>query len=211
MEINNIIFDFGGVLIDWNPEYLYRNIFKDEKELKFFLNEICNPEWNLQQDGGRSFQEANKELIMKFPQYEAEIEKYYNRWIEMIGGEIHENTSLLKPLKTNYSLFGLTNWSAETFPQVYNKYSFFKEFEGIVVSGRERLTKPNPEIYKILTDRYSIIPEQSLFIDDNEENIKSARGIGFLTIHLEKSVILKKELEKLGIKIIDNRVQGDYY
>lgn len=206
MEVKNIIFDFGGVLIDWNPEYLYRKIFVDDKDLNFFLSKVCNSEWNLKQDGGRPFLEGINELIHKFPQYRVEIEKFYSCWMDMIGGEIHENTFLLKPLKTNYRLFGLTNWSSETFPQVYNRYSFFKEFDGIVVSGKERVIKPNSEIYKILMERYNVIPEQSVFIDDNNENIESAKGIGFLTVFYDKRISLKKELETLGIKTTFNSV-----
>ncbi|MCL3781073.1 HAD family phosphatase [Prolixibacteraceae bacterium JC049] len=197
MEIKNIIFDFGGVLIDWNPQYLYGDIFQDNEELDFFLNNVCNSQWNLKQDAGRSFAEAIKELTAKFPQYENEIRMYHSSWITMIGGEIKENTSLIKKLKSNYRLFGLTNWSAETFPLVYNQYPFFKELEGIVVSGEEKVIKPNNQIYELLLDRYKLKACESLFIDDNRDNIATAKRLGFQTIWLCEGVDLNEELRIL--------------
>ena len=199
MEIKNIIFDFGGVLIDWNPRYLYRNVFQDEVEMDFFLEKICNPEWNLKQDAGRSFNEATKELINKFPKYENEIRNYYSNWTKMIGGAIVENVALIAGLKDKYRLFGLTNWSAEAFPIVFNQYPFFKEFEGIVVSGIEKIVKPDARIYKLLLTRYGLIANESLFIDDNQENINAANKLGFKTIHLTETVHLKDELQKIAI------------
>jgi len=140
MQIKNIVFDFGGVLIDWNPRYLYKDVFSKESEVDYFLQEVCNAEWNIQQDAGRSFKEGISELIKLFPDYEKEIKLYYSDWIKMISGEIKENTSLLKELKDEFRLFGLTNWSAETFPLVYPHYSFFDYLEGIIVSGKEKLS-----------------------------------------------------------------------
>ena len=189
MEIKNIIFDFGGVLIDWNPRYLYRNLFHDELEMEFFLEKICSPEWNFKLDAGRSFNEATKELANKFPQYDNEIRIYYSDWIKMIGGAIEENVALIGDLKDKYRLFGLTNWSAETFPKVFNHYPFFKELEGIVVSGTEKLVKPDARIYKLLLTRYGLIANESLFIDDNQENINAANKLGFKTIHLKERKI----------------------
>lgn len=200
MDIKNIVFDFGGVLIDWNPEYLYKGIFQDEQELTFFLHEVCNAGWNLKQDEGRPFFDGIAELSKKFPQYIDKIELYYTHWIKMIGGEIEQNTSLIKELRLSYRLFGLTNWSSETFPLVYGKYAFFKDLEGIIVSGKEKLVKPNREIYNLLLSRYGLNPEQSLFIDDSEQNIKTAQKMGFNVVHFTNSSDLKKDLEGLGLK-----------
>ncbi len=200
MGIKNVIFDFGGVLIDWNPYYLYENTIQDKEELDFFLSNVCNSEWNLKQDAGRSFNEAIKELINRFPQYENEIKMYYSDWITMIGGEIEENTSLLKGLKNNFRLFGLTNWSAETFPLVYDQYPFFEEFEGIVVSGKEKLVKPDERIYKVLLNRYRLKACESLFIDDSQDNIDAAGNLGFETIFLYEGVNLSDRLKSLNIK-----------
>ena len=199
MEIKNIIFDFGGVLIDWNPRQLYRNVFDDEIEMEFFLDKICSPEWNLKQDAGRSFNDATMELVNKFPQYKKEIRIYYSNWTKMIVGAIEENVVLIGGLKDKYRLFGLTNWSAEAFPIVFNQYPFLKEFEGIVVSGTEKIVKPDARIYKILLTRYELIANESLFIDDNYENIKAANNLGFKTIYLKEKVNLKNELQKLEI------------
>ena len=199
MEIKNIVFDFGGVLIDWNPRYYYRDVFHDEVEMEFFLDKICNSEWNLQQDAGRSFNEATKELVNRFPKYENEIRNYYANWTKMIGGAIEENVVLIGDLKDKYRLFGLTNWSAEAFPIVFNQYPFFKEFEGIVVSGIEKIVKPDTRIYKLLLTRYGLIANESLFIDDNLENINAANKLGFKAIHLKEKVNLKNEVQDLTI------------
>jgi 2-haloacid dehalogenase len=200
MEIKNIIFDLGGVLIDWNPRYLYRNVFHNKVEMEFFLEKICSPEWNLKQDAGRSFDEATNELTNKFPQYENEIKDYFSNWTKMIGGTIEENVALIEDLKDKYRLFGLTNWSAETFPIVFSQYPFFKEFEGIVVSGTEKIVKPDAKIYQLLLTRYGLIANESLFIDDNLENINAADKLGFKTIHLEENVNLKSDLQKFLVK-----------
>jgi len=195
-EIRNIIFDFGGVLIDWNPLYLYKDVFRDKLELDFFLNEVCNHKWNEKQDAGRPFKDGIAELVIKYPQYSKEIEMFYTHWIDMVGGEIKENTSLISELREEYLLFGLTNWSAETFPLIYNKYPFFEELDGIIVSGEEKIIKPDPEIYKRLLHKFEIEAEDSLFIDDNQMNIQTAKNMGFHTIHLKQGVNLREEMKK---------------
>ena len=200
MGIKNIIFDFGGVLIDWDPYYLYQNLIQDKGELDFFLNNVCSSEWNLKQDAGRSFGEGTKELADKFPQYKNEISMFYSDWIKIIGGEIEENTYLLTGLKNNFRLFGLTNWSAETFPLVYDKYPFFEVFEGIVVSGKEKLVKPNEGIYKVLLNRYKLKACESLFVDDNQDNIDAANNLGFETIFFHKGINLSDKFKSLKIE-----------
>lgn len=202
MGIKNIVFDFGGVLVDWDPRYLYRGVFQDSEEMEYFLNNICNSAWNIKQDEGRTLEEGTKILQRTFPKYSEQIEMFYGRWREMVGGDISDNTKLLAPLKLNYHLFGLTNWSMETYPYAYNRFQFFQEFEGIVVSGEERVIKPGKEIYNILLDRYSIVAEESLFIDDNIDNINSAKELGFNTIHYTSGVDLKMELIAKGITFV---------
>jgi 2-haloacid dehalogenase len=199
-EIKNIIFDFGGVLVDWNPEYLYHQLFDNKQEMEFFLTRICNAEWNMLQDAGRSLKKATEELLKKYPDYDEMIRMYYDNWEVMLKGEIHHNSMLINPLKElNYRLFGLTNWSAETFPIAYHRFSFFKEFEGIVVSGIEKTVKPDKKIFRILLNRYQIHPEDSLFIDDNINNIKTADELGFRTIHVIENMNLKNSLEAMNI------------
>jgi len=199
--IKNIVFDFGGVLVDWNPEYLFKDVFKDSSELGHFLENICTPDWNEKQDAGRSLSEAVRTLQQKHPAYRNEIKLYYEEWTTMLGGPIEENVALLKPLETSFRLFGLTNWSAETFPIAFDLYPFFGDFEGIVVSGVERLAKPDEKIYLLLLERYSLAAKECLFIDDNERNIKAAIALGFQTIHLKSDVKLEDELMRLGISL----------
>lgn len=196
MKIKNIVYDFGGVLMDWNPRYLYKNIFQDKQEMEFFLSEVCSLEWNSQVDAGRPFSTIVEELIILHPKYQKEIELYQNHWIDMVGGSIAKNVSTIDQLKGKYRLFGLTNWSAETFPFVYEKYAFFKELEGIVVSGEEKIIKPDAKIYQILLERYHLKAEDCLFIDDNYANIVAAEKLGFQCIYLAKDINLTKELEK---------------
>lgn len=199
MKIQNIIFDFGGVLIDWNPEYLYRNVFETEEEMNFFLDNVCRYDWNLLQDAGRSVSEATLILQREHPKYSKEIAYYYGRWEEMLGGTIDENVKLIEPLKKRYKLYGLTNWSAETLPIAMKKYNFFKDLDGIVVSGDEKIIKPDPKIYEVLLNRYSIDAESSLFIDDNADNILTAKEMGFKTVHFTDKVNLEQLLESKQI------------
>ncbi len=199
MKIKNIIYDFGGVLMDWNPRYFFNNIFQDKQEMEYFLNKICSLEWNSQVDAGRPFSTIVEELIALYPKYEKEIKLYQSHWIDMVGGSIDENVKTIPLLKKKYRLFGLTNWSAETFPLVYEQYSFFKELEGIVVSGEEKIIKPDVRIYQILLSNYDLTAEECLFIDDNFTNIEAAKKLGFHCIHLAEDVILMQELAKLKL------------
>ncbi len=198
--IKTVVFDLGGVLIDWNPRHLYRNIFDSEAETEWFLENITTSEWNRKQDAGRSFETAVSVLQSKYPAYSKQIMAYYHRWPEMIGGEIRDSVSVLRQVKSaGYPLYALTNWSAQTFPLVNGEYEFFDHFDGIVVSGHEGVAKPDPEIYQVLIDRYEIDPTTTLFIDDSEPNIISAKKIGFQTIHFENSQQMNKELTRLGV------------
>jgi 2-haloacid dehalogenase len=199
MAIKNIIFDFGGVLIDWNPRYFYKDVFSDIKEMEYFLSDVWSPQWNMKHDAGFSFSEITHELQELYPEYRNEIEMYQQNWQKMIKGEISENTKLLDTLKSKYRLFGLTNWSAEAFPVIYPKYEFFKVFEGIVVSGEEKVVKPGKEIYQLLLNRYGLLEKESLFIDDNLKNIETANELGFSTIHINGTQSLKEQLISMGL------------
>jgi 2-haloacid dehalogenase len=200
-KIETIIFDLGGVLIDWNPRYLYRKLLKDEDQVSWFLENVCTSEWNDQQDAGRSFEDATKELITKYPEWEEAITAWYGRWQETIMGPIPGTVELLKKIKQSngYRLYALTNWSAETFPWALDNFEFLHWFEGIVVSGKEKTRKPFPEFYQILFDRYKVEPSRSLFIDDNIKNIEGARNIGLPAIHFQSPEQLKAELTRLGV------------
>ncbi|MBS1544316.1 MAG: HAD family phosphatase [Bacteroidetes bacterium] len=197
----SVIFDLGGVLIDWNPRYLYRKIFNDEKEMEWFLNNICTPEWNEQQDAGRSFDEATEELVARHPEHEVAIRAWYGRWKETIQGPIHETVDILRHIRDTkkYSLYALTNWSAETFPWAMEKFDFLQWFEGIVVSGVEKTRKPFPEFYEILLTRYQLVPGKSLFIDDNIKNVDAAQKLGIQSIHFQNPTQLHSELSRIGL------------
>lgn len=197
MAIKNIVFDFGGVLVDWNPRHLYKNHFQDTETMEYFLKNICTEEWNIEQDRGRSLSEATAELQKKFPEHSESIALFYGEWETMLKDEIPGTVALLHKLKQKYRLFGLTNWSAETIDIAYRRFSFFKEFEGIVVSGTEKLIKPDKRIYQLLLDRYSIKAEESLFIDDNSNNVNAARELGFEAIHFQNPEQLETALAKI--------------
>lgn len=201
--IENIIFDFGGVVMDWNPRYFFKDYFNDDEKMEFFLKNIATDEWNAEQDRGRSLAEGTEILVAKHPEWEKEIRAYYDNWTTMLKSDIPENVAVLRKLEnTKYELFGLTNWSAETFPYALEHYDFFKIFEGkIVVSGTEKLIKPNPEIWEVLLERFGIKAEESVFIDDNFKNIEMAKKIGFICIHIKEDTDLEQELRNLGVNI----------
>jgi 2-haloacid dehalogenase len=202
-SIDTIIFDLGGVLIDWNPRYVYRKIFKTEQEIEWFLENVTTPDWNENQDAGYPLHKATEELVGKHPEWEPEIKAYYGRWLEMLGGQIHETVEILQQLKHTgkYRLYALTNWSAETFPHALERFEFFKLFEGVVVSGEEKMRKPSAEFYKIILDRYRLDPSTTVFIDDSLRNVKGAEAVGITGIHFHNPSQLKDELRRLGIEI----------
>ncbi len=201
-KINTAVFDIGGVLIDWNPRHLYRKIFTSEEEMEWFLANICTYEWNVQQDGGKLFSEATAGLSAKYPEYRDKIAMYYGRWEEMLGGELKDTVEIFNALKSSgMPVYALSNWSHEAFPTAYERYDFMKQFDGIVVSGYEKLLKPDHAIYRVLMERYNINPAESVYIDDNKPNADAAAELGFHAIHFQSAEQLRKELRDLGLKI----------
>jgi 2-haloacid dehalogenase len=201
MQIDTLVFDLGGVLIDWNPEYLYNKIIPDEQERRWFLSTICTPDWNEQQDAGRSLQEATELLVARYPEHEKAIRAYYGRWKEMLGGPIHETVEIFRELKKQgrLKLYALTNWSAETFPVALELYDFLHWFDGRLVSGEEKVRKPFPEIYKLLIQRFEIDPKHAIYVDDNIRNVLPARELGFVGLHFRTPALFREELQKLGV------------
>lgn len=198
MNIKNIVFDFGGVLVDWNPRHLYRNYFKDEKQMEYFLANICTNEWNAEHDRGRSFDEGVRILTEKFPQYAELIRLYRDKWDVMLKGALPESVELLWQLKSEgYKLYGLTNWSAETFPVACARFDFFRWFDGIVVSGEEKLIKPDPAIFELLLSRYGLKAEETVFIDDGPANVETARHLGFNAIHFDDIGNVTRQLREI--------------
>ena len=200
--IKNIIFDFGGVVMDWDPRYFFKDHFNDDEKMEHFLKNIVTDEWNSEQDRGRSLAEGTEIQVAKHPEWEKEIRAYYDNWTTMLKSDIPHNVDVLRKLEhSKYELFGLTNWSAETFPYALENYDFFKLFEDkIVVSGTEKLIKPDPTIWNVLLDRYQIKAEESVFIDDNFNNIKTAESLGFICVHIKKDTDLERELRDLGVQ-----------
>lgn len=201
-KIDTVIFDFGGVLIDWNPAYVYLKEFRgDTEKMNHFLNTICSWEWNENQDAGYLIQQATEERVALFPKHERLIRMYYERWKDMLGYEHTETVELLKQLKERgkHKLFGLTNWSHETFPVALERFNFLSWFDGIVVSGVEKMKKPDARIYQLTLDRYDVTAENAVFIDDKQENVEAAKKVGIHGIHHTGAQQLKNELKQLKV------------
>ena len=200
-NINNIIFDLGGVLVDWNPNYMYKKLITDDQQRKWFLENICTNEWNEKQDAGRLINEANEELVLLYPEYKEWIIAYYERWEEMLNGSITGTVDIFREIRDNkkHKIYALTNWSAETFPKALQIFDFLHWFDGRVVSGEEMTRKPFKDIYETILNRFNLEPEQTLFIDDNIHNINAAKEFGITCIHFNSPEKLKEELLTYGI------------
>lgn len=196
-----IIFDLGGVLIDWNPEYVFRKVIPDEQRRQYFFENVCTHDWNVEQDAGRRIADATQMLVGQFPDWESEIRAYYDRWEEMLGGPIHDTVDLLRELRDQGQnrLLALTNWSDETFPVALARYDFLHWFEGIVVSGQEKTRKPFPQIYQTLLDRFGVDPTHAIFIDDGIKNVEAAEKLGIKGIHFQGAAALRKQLQAWNI------------
>ncbi|OUV61945.1 MAG: HAD family hydrolase [Gammaproteobacteria bacterium TMED119] len=202
--IKNVIFDLGGVLIDWNPAYVYLDVFEgDHKKMQWFFDEICTMDWNENQDAGYPLDQATEERVKMFPQYEQWIRMYYGRWEEMLGEAIEETVNILERFfqHPDYKVIALTNWSAETFPIALERFDFLHKFEGIVVSGTEKTRKPFPEIYELALDRYGLNAEETLFIDDNLRNVNAAEAMGINSVQFKNPKQLAAYISEIGLKI----------
>ena len=199
--VRNIIFDFGGVLIDWNPRHLYDRYFHgDVEQSQWFIDNICTMEWNVQMDAGKPFAEGTAELVAQHPEWRDAIVAYRERWGEMIGGPIPDMLELIKKLKAaGYHVFGLSNWNWDTLSTIKDDYPFFDELEGMVISGLEYVIKPQPEIYQLLLDRYQLRADECLFIDDNLTNIRGGEAVGIKGLQFSGISKLEQDLQKLGI------------
>jgi 2-haloacid dehalogenase len=202
-KIDSIVFDLGGVFVDWNPRYLYRKLIDREDRMEWFLSNVCTQAWNEQQDAGRPFAEAVRVLVEKYPEQEPLIRAYDERWLEMIGGLFTETVELLAQLRNSeVALFALSNWSSEKFSLVRDHYSFLKWFDGVVVSGDVGLKKPDPAIFRHVMELWRLTPSRSVFVDDTLENIHSAEGVGLRTIRFTSARQLEDELRALGIELL---------
>jgi 2-haloacid dehalogenase len=195
----NIIFDFGNVFIEWNPRRIFRRIIP-ASELEHFMQTVWNEEWNNNLDSGISFAENNNILLEKYPQHRQYITYFHKHWYESLGEENPESLSLLADLQQEgYAAYGLTNWSAETFPPTVEKHPFFHTFTGIVLSGKEKVRKPQPEIYRILLERYCLLPGECIFIDDRQDNLDTAKALGIETILFRSAGQVRMDLKNKGV------------
>ena len=198
--IKAIIFDFGNVLLEWDPRHIYRRYFDDEESMERFLHEVNFMEWNAQQDQGRAFAEGVADLSRQFPHYSELIQAYHDHWKDSLGEYFKDTVDIMRRLKkAGYPLYGLSNWSAETFPYVRQKYDFLHLLDDYVISGEVGHVKPKPEIFHILLGRIGRPAQECLFIDDSKRNIEQAQKLGFVTVLFESAEQLERELQALHL------------
>jgi 2-haloacid dehalogenase len=196
-----VVFDIGGVILDWNPRHLYRKLCNgDDAVMERFLDTVCTAEWNAQQDAGRPLAEATRRLVEQHPDHEVLIRAYYDRWDEMLVGEVAGTADILTALSNSgVAVYGLTNWSAETFPSAVRRFPVLGLLSGIVVSGEERLVKPDPAIFAVLEGRFGLQPARTTFIDDSTANVEAARSLGYDAIRFTTAAVLRTELRRRGL------------
>jgi len=195
-----VVFDLGGVLVDWDPRYLYRQLFADPDEMESFLAEVTTAEWNALQDAGRPWAEAIETLAAEYPERRELIEAFHRRWREMLAGEIEGTVDVLAELRAaRVRLVALSNWSAEMFPFARARFEFLEWFEGIVISGDVGVNKPDPRIFEYLVERFAIEPGAAVFVDDSAANVDAAASLGFRAIRFTEATALRAELVRFGL------------
>ena len=196
----NVVFDIGNVLVHWEPRALYRKIFATEAEVDWFITNVCNSAWNLEQDRGRSFAEAVREATARFPAHAEAIAAYDRRWHETVLGPIDGSVEILEDLhQRGTPLYAITNFNQDKFRETLERFGFLSAFRDIVVSGDERILKPDPAIYRLLLDRNGLAASSCVFIDDSEKNVLGAKSVGMKAIHFTTPDALRMELVALGL------------
>ena len=203
--ISAVAFDIGGVLLEWNPRYLYRKLFgADEVAMEQFLAEVCTPEWNARLDAGRPFAEAVAELVAAHPDHAPLIEAYHRRWPEMLGSEVPGTVEIVRELRAaGMPTYALSNWSAETFPVTLSRFPFLREMDGLLISGEAGVGKPDPAIFREFLRRFGLVASQTVFIDDWDRNIATARELGLVAIQFTDAAALRTELRALGLPVAE--------
>ena len=202
MKTEVIIWDLGGVLIDWQPSLVFdAHYFQTTEKRDYFFGQVCTSDWNENQDAGYPIAQATAEKIAEHPEWESAIRDFYGRWEEMLGGPIQDTVDIFQALRSTnqYRFYALTNWSAETFPIALGRYDFLHWFDGRLVSGEEKTRKPFPQFYQLLLDRYQIDPASSLFIDDNLRNVRAAEAMNIPSIHFQNPAQLRAMLQVRGV------------
>jgi HAD superfamily hydrolase (TIGR01509 family) len=201
-DIRHIVFDLGNVLIRWDAEIPYRRLIPDAAARKHFLTNICSHDWNLEQDRGRTWREAENMLIAQHPEHAEMIRAFRGNWEEMIHGTVEESVAILKGLaKAGIDLTALTNWSAETFPWARENFPLLQHFRGITVSGEVRLVKPDIAIYRHHAQAFGLTPEKTLFFDDNAANVEGARKAGWNAELFTDPAGMRRDLARHGIAV----------
>jgi 2-haloacid dehalogenase len=195
VPVKAVVFDLGGVLIDWDPRYLYRKLLDDEAAVEEFLATVCTLAWNAEQDRGRPFAEGVAELVERHPAHAAAITAYHERWAEMLGGAVDGTVEVLAELRAaGVPVYALTNWSAETFGFARERFEFLEWFDGVLVSGEERMIKPDPAIFRLLLDRFGLDAEATFYVDDSEQNVAAADRLGFDAVRFTTPAQLRRDL-----------------
>jgi 2-haloacid dehalogenase len=198
--VSAVVFDLGGVLIDWDPRHLYRQLFEDADEMERFLAEVTTAEWNREQDAGRPWADAIALLVAEHPDQRELIEAFHARWPEMLSGAIDETVEVLADVRAaRIPVFALSNWSAETFPSARQRFPFLDWFDGIVISGDVGIVKPDPVLYEHLLHRFGLLPEEVVFVDDQVANVETAARLGFTALRFVSASQLRRDLESLGV------------
>jgi 2-haloacid dehalogenase len=196
----NVVFDIGNVLVHWEPRALYRKIFASEDEVEWFRANVCTSDWNLEQDRGRSFAEAVREATARFPEHADAIAAYDLRWHETMPGPIDGTVGILEELRQRGTpLYAITNFNQDKFRETLERFAFLRTFRDIVVSGDERLLKPDPAIYRVLLERNGIDAAACVFIDDSEKNVRGAEAVGMKAIHFTTPQALRADLAGMGL------------
>ena len=201
-RVDAVVFDLGNVLIPFDPRWLFRKLLPDDASIDRFFAETGFSAWNTEMDAGRRFADGIAAHSQRFPHYQSLFEAFFERWIETVGDPIAESVELLQGLQRNgVRTYALTNFSAETYPLAAARFSFLADFDGAVVSGHEGVLKPDPAIYRRLLQRYSIVAERAVFIDDKLENVEAARRLGFHGIHFTDPALVRPALRALGLPV----------
>ncbi|HZQ87894.1 MAG TPA: HAD family phosphatase [Acidimicrobiales bacterium] len=200
--LDAVVFDLGGVLMEWEPRRLYRTMFDDDAAMEHFLATVCTPAWNDELDRGLPFAAGVAQLTALHPEHAELISAYHSRWDEMLGGAIDDAVDVLRDLKAaSVPVYALSNWSAETYPVARRRYEFLDWFDGVLISGDVGVTKPDPRIFDELCDRFGLQPARTLFVDDRRDNVEGARRYGLLAVQFTSGVTLRESLRDLGLRV----------
>lgn len=197
-----VVFDLGGVLIDWDPRYAYRQMGGTEEQIEHFLEHVATSDWNHQFDAGRPFAEGIAERKERFPEHAEWLDAWWDKWPDMLGGPIDGTVEVLRELRdADVPLYALTNWSHETFPIARERFDVLGWFRGIVVSGEVEVAKPDDAIYHHLADDFGLVPAETVFIDDTAANVEAARRLGFQAVLFTSPDALRQQLAALGLPV----------